>query len=50
MALETTFGGAAAGLHLAIYGAVLIVVMLYLPTGLAGLLQRIFPGSRTPAP
>jgi branched-chain amino acid transport system permease protein len=48
--LRSYFGGSAAGLHLAIYGAVLIVVMLYLPTGLAGLLQRVFPGRRTPAP
>ena len=45
--LRSYFGGSAAGLHLAIYGAVLIVVMLYLPTGLAGLLQRVFPGRRT---
>ena len=48
--LRSYFGGAAAGLHLAIYGAVLIVVMLYLPTGLAGLLQRVFSGRRTPSP
>jgi branched-chain amino acid transport system permease protein len=40
--LRSYFGGSAAGLHLAIYGAVLIVVMLYLPGGLAGFLQRIF--------
>jgi branched-chain amino acid transport system permease protein len=45
--LRSYFGGSAAGLHLAIYGAVLIVVMLYLPTGLVGLLQRVFPGRRT---
>jgi branched-chain amino acid transport system permease protein len=48
--LRSYFGGSAAGLHLAIYGAVLIVVMLYLPTGLAGLLQRVFSGRRTPSP
>jgi branched-chain amino acid transport system permease protein len=45
--LRSYFGGTAAGLHLAIYGAVLIVVMLYLPTGLVGLLQRVFPGRST---
>src|SRR5262249_23344900 len=38
--LRSYFGGAAAGLHLAIYGAVLIVVMLYFPSGIAGALTR----------
>lgn len=38
--LRSYFGGGAAGLHLAIYGAVLIVVMLYFPSGLAGALDR----------
>ena len=31
-----------AGLHLAIYSAALIVVMLYFPAGLAGALSRLF--------
>ena len=38
--LRSYFGGGAAGLHLAIYGAVLIVVMLYFPSGIAGALTR----------
>ena len=38
--LRSYFGGGAAGLHLAIYGAVLIVVMLYFPGGIAGALER----------
>ena len=39
--LRSYFGGAGAGLHLAIYGAVLVVVMLYFPSGIAGALQRL---------
>jgi branched-chain amino acid transport system permease protein len=39
--LRSYFGGSAAGLHLAIYGAILIVVMLYFPAGIAGALQRL---------
>jgi branched-chain amino acid transport system permease protein len=39
--LRSYFGGAAAGLHLAIYGFVLILVMLYFPDGIAGALQRL---------
>jgi branched-chain amino acid transport system permease protein len=47
--LRSYFGGSAAGLHLAIYGAVLVVVMLYLPTGLAGLIQRVYSrGGKAP--
>lgn len=42
--LRSYFGGGAAGLHLAIYGAVLIVVMLYFPGGLAGALMRLLAG------
>jgi branched-chain amino acid transport system permease protein len=38
--LRSYFGGGAAGLHLAIYGAVLIIVMLYFPSGIAGALMR----------
>jgi branched-chain amino acid transport system permease protein len=39
--LRSYFGGAAAGLHLAMYGGVLVVVMLYFPGGIAGALQRL---------
>jgi branched-chain amino acid transport system permease protein len=39
--LRSYFGGGAAGLHLAIYGAVLVVVMLYFPSGIAGALQHL---------
>ena len=39
--LRSYFGGAGAGLHLAIYGGVLVVVMLYFPSGIAGALQRL---------
>jgi branched-chain amino acid transport system permease protein len=39
--LRAYLGSAAAGLHMAIYGGVLIVVMLYFPTGLAGALARL---------
>ena len=39
--LRSYFGGSAAGLHLAIYGGVLVVVMLYFPSGIAGALQRL---------
>jgi branched-chain amino acid transport system permease protein len=42
--LRSYLGGGAAGLHLAIYGAVLIVVMLYFPSGIAGALQRLAQG------
>jgi branched-chain amino acid transport system permease protein len=39
--LRGYLGSSAAGLHMAIYGGVLIVVMLYFPTGLAGALARL---------
>ena len=39
--LRSYLGNAAAGLHLVIYSAGLIVVMLYFPTGLAGALNRL---------
>jgi branched-chain amino acid transport system permease protein len=39
--LRSTLGGAASGLHLAIYGATLIVVILYFPGGVAGTLTRL---------
>ena len=43
--LRSYLGGAAHGLHLAIYGGIVIVVMLYFPSGIAGLLER-FSGVR----
>jgi len=39
--LRSSLGSAAAGLHLVIYSAGLIVVMLYFPSGLAGALDRL---------
>jgi branched-chain amino acid transport system permease protein len=39
--LRSYVGGHAAGLHLVIYSAVLIVVILYAPSGIAGLLSRL---------
>ena len=39
--LRTNLGNAAAGLHLVIYSAGLIVVMLYFPTGIAGALEKL---------
>jgi branched-chain amino acid transport system permease protein len=42
--LRSNFGGGTAGLHLAIYGGVLVIVMLYFPGGIAGVLQRLAAG------
>jgi branched-chain amino acid transport system permease protein len=42
--LRSSLGNAVAGLHLVIYGAVLIVVVLYFPSGLAGALRRLTAG------
>jgi branched-chain amino acid transport system permease protein len=39
--LRSYLGHAAHGLHLAIYGGVVIVVMLYFPSGIAGVLERL---------
>jgi branched-chain amino acid transport system permease protein len=39
--LRSYLGGAAHGLHLAIYGGVVILVMLYFPSGIAGMLERL---------
>lgn len=39
--LRSYLGHLASGLHLAIYGAVLIVVMLYFPGGMAAMLDRL---------
>ncbi len=47
--LRAYLGHAAAGLHLVIYSAVLIAVMLYFPSGLAGALARL-AGGRKPKP
>jgi len=46
--LRSYLGGHAAGLHLVIYSAVLIVVMLYAPSGIAGLLSRLSSRKRVP--
>jgi branched-chain amino acid transport system permease protein len=47
--LRGYLGNAAAGLHLVIYSAGLIVVMLYFPSGIAGALNRL-AGSRKHRP
>ena len=39
--LRSNLGNAAAGLHLVVYSAGLIVVMLYFPSGIAGALEKI---------
>jgi len=39
--LRSYLGNAATGLHLVIYSLVLIVVMLYFPSGIAGALDRL---------
>jgi branched-chain amino acid transport system permease protein len=44
--LRAYLGHAAAGLHLVIYSAVLIIVMLYFPSGLAGALARLAGGRK----
>lgn len=46
--LRANLGNAAAGLHLVIYSAGLIVVMLYFPAGVAGALEKFRP--RGPRP
>jgi branched-chain amino acid transport system permease protein len=46
--LRANLGNAAAGLHLVIYSAGLIVVMLYFPAGIAGALEKL--KSRKPQP
>jgi branched-chain amino acid transport system permease protein len=48
--LRSHLGDAAAGLHLAVYGAVVIVVMLYFPGGIAGALDRLAAGRRKGTP
>ena len=44
--LRAYLGSAAAGLHLVIYSAGLIVAMLYFPSGLAGALSRLAGGGK----
>ena len=39
--LRSYLGNQAAGLHLVIYSAILMVVMLYTPGGIAGLMARL---------
>jgi branched-chain amino acid transport system permease protein len=46
--LRSYLGNAAAGLHLVIYSALLIVVMLYFPGGLAAALDRLARRRTTP--
>jgi branched-chain amino acid transport system permease protein len=46
--LRSALGNAASGLHLAIYGVLLIAVMLYFPAGLAGMLARVLKGGAAP--
>jgi branched-chain amino acid transport system permease protein len=46
--LRANLGNAAAGLHLVIYSAGLIVVMLYFPSGIAGALEKLKPRRRRP--
>ena len=48
--LRSYLGSAAAGLHLAIYGGVVIVVMLYFPAGLAGALAQLAAWRRKGTP
>jgi branched-chain amino acid transport system permease protein len=46
--LRSNLGSQAAGLHLVIYSALLIVVMLYFPGGIAGALTRLTGGRDRP--
>jgi branched-chain amino acid transport system permease protein len=46
--LRANLGNAAAGLHLVIYSAGLIVVMLYFPSGIAGALDKLKQRRRRP--
>jgi branched-chain amino acid transport system permease protein len=45
--LRSWLAGAASGMHLAIYGLVLIVVILYFPSGVAGAIGRLKRGRNT---
>ncbi len=44
--LRGYLGSSAAGLHMAIYGGVLVLVMLYFPGGIAGALERLATRAR----
>lgn len=46
--IRATFGGSFAGLHLVLYGLVLMLVILFLPQGLAPPLLRRLRGRRVP--
>jgi branched-chain amino acid transport system permease protein len=46
--LRANLGNAAAGLHLVIYSAGLIIVMLYFPSGIAGALDKLRQRSSSP--
>src|ERR1700761_3972412 len=46
--LRANLGNAAAGLHLVIYSAGLIVIMLYFPSGIAGALEKLKSRRRQP--
>jgi len=48
--LRGALSGAASGLHLVIYGTIVIAVVLYFPSGISGALARLWTGlSRRPA-
>jgi branched-chain amino acid transport system permease protein len=47
--LRSYLGDLASGLHLAIYGGVLVAVMLYFPGGIAAALERLGSSPRTGA-
>lgn len=48
--LRGWLSGAASGVHLTLYGAAVIVVILYFPMGIAGALARFGADRRAPAP
>jgi branched-chain amino acid transport system permease protein len=47
--LRSYLGDLASGLHLAIYGGVLVAVMLYFPGGIAAALERLGSRRRKPS-
>lgn len=50
-AVRATFGGKVLGLHLVIYGVVLMLAVLYFPKGIIAPLRRwLTPGPKAPAP
>jgi branched-chain amino acid transport system permease protein len=44
--LRSYFGSSISGLHLAIYGAIVIMVMLYFPGGITAALTRLVSGRK----